>query len=83
MRGGLSNLINVLLDPNPDIVIGLSTFEGIDEVGDSYLREKVSPTRVKDDVMTGVNLLQFNSDVLQVFIFCRCTCNRNVLLILK
>jgi len=65
LRGALLNLIQVLLKPNPDVVIGLFTFEGRD-AGSSYLRQQVAPTISKTDVMNGVNHLKFSRNIGEV-----------------
>ena len=68
LKGSLTNLINVLLQPHPDNFIGLSTFQDSDSGGEpgSYLNERVSPDRIdenKEAVMEVINGLQFNSKI--------------------
>lgn len=68
LKRGLLNLMNILLEPNPDLLIGLSTFESSD-TGSTYLHEMVAPTRSKNDVIQVINELNFHPNVSEVLIF--------------
>lgn len=79
MRRSLTNLLTLLVTPTPDLYVGLSSFQGIDQLGTtgSYLKTLVAPIRLADGQST------LNTAINSQLSFNTSEFNRNVPAVLR